>query len=91
MFASKTISGHLARGLVGLGAVVVAMFLSPSQPWLAIALLPFALIALRGCPMCWTVGLVQTLHAKLSGKRGRRGRCVATARSQPAERHPRHP
>jgi hypothetical protein len=68
MFASKTVVGHLARGVVGLGALLGGVLLTERHPWLALSLLPVALFALRGCPMCWTVGLIQTVHARLRGR-----------------------
>lgn len=67
MFASRSIAEHLVRGVVGLGTFAAAMVLAPSHPW-ALAFLPVAFVALRGCPMCWTVGLVETVAAKLRGK-----------------------
>lgn len=75
MFASKSLWEHLARGAAGVGALVAAVALGPTWPWLSLALLPLALVALRGCPMCWTVGLVQTLHARLQ-KKPTEGLCV---------------
>jgi len=32
-----------------------------AHPWLSLVAGVAALVALRGCPMCWTVGLVETL------------------------------
>src|SRR5262249_45596859 len=32
-----------------------------AHPWLSLGAGVAALVALRGCPMCWTVGLVETL------------------------------
>ena len=67
MFASKTISGHLTRGALGLGALAASGSLAAEHPWLSLALIPAALLALRGCPLCWTVGLFQTVAARLRG------------------------
>jgi len=75
MFASSSISRHLARGVVGLGAMITSLSVATSHPWLALGLLPVALVALRGCPTCWTVGLFQTVHARLRGKSAQ-GRCA---------------
>jgi hypothetical protein len=75
MFASNGVGEHLARGLVGLGALAASTFWAASHPWLALAALPVAVIALRGCPMCWTVGLVQTVVARIRGKTSP-GACV---------------
>lgn len=68
MFASKSIFVHLIRGVVGLGAFALAATVAPAHPLLAMAMVPVALVALRGCPMCWTIGLVQTVAARLQGK-----------------------
>src|SRR4051812_32164817 len=46
---------HLARGIVGLLAVVLAFDLAPSHPVTAIACAAAALASFRGCPMCWMI------------------------------------
>lgn len=61
MFASKSLPVHLARGVVGLGASAGAMFVAGHHPWLALAALAAGIFALRGCPSCWFLGLVQTV------------------------------
>lgn len=68
MFASKTLLEHLARGAIAIGAFVVASLIAPAHPWLALVMVPVALVALRGCPMCWTIGLMQTVLAKVRGR-----------------------
>lgn len=67
MFASKSIGEHLLRGLLGASAAAAAVVLAPAHPLLALGLVLIAFVALRGCPMCWTVGLAQTVTAKLRG------------------------
>jgi hypothetical protein len=67
MFASNTLVEHLLRGVVGIGAFALAATLASSHPLLALTLLPVALVALRGCPMCWTMGLIETIAAKVRG------------------------
>lgn len=67
MFASKSIPEHVLRGVIGFGAFVASATIATSHPYLSVALLPVALLALRGCPMCWTIGLVQTVVARLRG------------------------
>lgn len=59
--ASRSLSEHLLRGLAGAAAVVLAIVLAGSVGPVSLALLPVALIAWRGCPTCWTVGLLGTL------------------------------
>ncbi|MFF2087378.1 hypothetical protein ACFVVM_26690 [Nocardia sp. NPDC058176] len=58
-FAS--LPAHLLRGLIGFGALIGSLALIPITGPLSLALLPLALFALRGCPMCWLIGLAQTL------------------------------
>jgi hypothetical protein len=88
MFGSKTILGHLARGALGVGTLGFAVSGAAAHPWLALAALPIALVAFRGCPTCWTVGLVQTVVAKLQGKSTeglcRDGSCALPSRREPA-------
>ena len=60
-FASATVGAHLRRGLLGFVPLALAVVVWPRFG--LIALLPTAVgaVALRGCPMCWTVGLIQTV------------------------------
>lgn len=74
-FASRTITGHLARGVVGISAAVAAVALAPAHPWSVALLLPLAVLALRGCPMCWLIGLAQTIAARM-GSKALHGACV---------------
>ncbi len=46
----------LVRGAIGLALLAVAV--SASEPLVVIPALLVALIAFRGCPMCWLVGLI---------------------------------
>ncbi|MFD9012518.1 hypothetical protein [Streptomyces sp. NPDC059552] len=60
-FASSTLPRHLVRGAVGIGSLIGAFALLPLYGPLTLALAPVGLVALRGCPMCWAIGLAQTL------------------------------
>lgn len=86
MFASAGILEHLTRGLIGLGAFWVTSAWSEAHPWLPFITLPLALLALRGCPMCWLVGLAETLVAKVRGRQVERT-CIdgSCARRAPPE------
>ena len=69
-FASNTLKEHLARGVVGAGAVFgIATVSASSFAWWAVpvdgALVVTALVALRGCPMCWSIGLIETAKVRL--------------------------
>lgn len=47
----------LTRGAAGSALIAVAV--SAHDPFVAIPSLLVALIAFRGCPMCWVFGLVE--------------------------------
>ncbi len=60
-FGSRSIAIHLIRG-AGAAAVLWAGFLaSQISPWLTLLSVFFALWLMRGCPLCWTIGLFETL------------------------------
>jgi hypothetical protein len=60
-FATCSLPAHLLRGAIGFGLIVGAVVATPVIGWPSWLMLPAGLVALRGCPMCWTAGLVQTL------------------------------
>jgi hypothetical protein len=74
-FASSSLPRHLARGAVGFGGIGGGLALLPVMGIAALVLVPVGLIALRGCPMCWTMGLVQTLSAGRVRRECVDGRC----------------
>ncbi len=71
MFASSSVAEHVVRGVLGLLLVVAAFALAGRQP-LALLLLVPAVVAWRGCPTCWLMGLGATLS---------RGRVAGTCRT----------
>jgi hypothetical protein len=44
-----------------------AVAIASTHPWLSAAAAVLGMIALRGCPTCWTIGLIQTVAAKIRG------------------------
>lgn len=62
-FASESLTGHLIRGGVAICLLVWAIQ-HQMQPTLSILAGIGALIAFRGCPMCWTIGLIETVVQK---------------------------
>lgn len=62
-FASATVPRHLARGAIGFGALAGSLVLLRAVGPASLLLAPIGLVALRGCPMCWAVGLVETVSA----------------------------
>jgi hypothetical protein len=60
MFGSAFLGAHLMRGAAAAALLAWAIVHQTAHPWLSLGAGVAALVALRGCPMCWTVGLVET-------------------------------
>ncbi|MEV0650730.1 hypothetical protein AB0I28_36300 [Phytomonospora sp. NPDC050363] len=60
-FASSSLPRHLLRGVLGFGSLILSVALIPAFGPATLLLAPVGLLALRGCPMCWAIGLAQTL------------------------------
>jgi hypothetical protein len=65
LFASKSIPEHIVRGCIGTAGLVAAVWaLSFPEIISVIGASGFflvSLVAFRGCPVCWTVGLLNTI------------------------------
>jgi len=61
--ASTSVAAHLTRGAIGFGLIAAALVLTTSRGPAALLFAPFGLLALRGCPTCWIVGLIETISA----------------------------
>ena len=77
-FASASLPKHLVRGVVGFVALVGSVALIPVVGPVSLVLLPVGLIALRGCPMCWTIGLMQTISRGRLQRSCEGGQCKLT-------------
>jgi hypothetical protein len=64
-FASTNIRTHLLRGVAGIVIFAFAVRLGEHHGWLALALVPVAVWLLRGCPMCWAIGLVEIVAKRV--------------------------
>ena len=51
---------HLLRGLGAAALVGVALVPPAGLSCVTLLLLPLAALLLRGCPMCWLIGLIKT-------------------------------
>lgn len=60
MFASKSITEHLVRGLAGFTALVAAFVVMTHGSLWSIPLALVGVVFLRGCPTCWMIGLMET-------------------------------
>lgn len=65
IFGNASLALHLLRGLFGFAALLAAGFGHDRLGWPILLLLPAAIWALKGCPICWTIGLFETLAAKI--------------------------
>ncbi|MGW7459282.1 hypothetical protein [Streptomyces sp. NPDC054797] len=74
-FASASVPRHLVRGAIGFGALIAAFALMPTTGPASLLLAPIGVLALRGCPTCWTIGLVQTLSRGRLRRACTDGRC----------------
>ena len=64
IFGSAFLGAHLMRGAAAAALLAWAIVHQTAHPWLFFAGVA-ALVALRGCPMCWTVGLGETLSGRV--------------------------
>jgi hypothetical protein len=61
--AGTSLARQLTRGAIGFGLIGAALTLTPSAGPAALLLALPGIVALRGCPMCWIAGLIQTISA----------------------------
>ncbi len=59
-----SITWHLLRGAGALALIALAVLPSSVHPWIAPPAVIGAVLLLRGCPMCWLVGLLERLSAR---------------------------
>ncbi|MEV7615523.1 hypothetical protein [Streptomyces sp. NPDC089799] len=82
-FASSSLPRHLVRGAVGFGGLIGSVALLPLVGLVSLLLLPVGVLALRGCPMCWTIGLLQTVSRGRLQRSCENGTCeLVTAKRQ---------
>lgn len=66
LFATRTITGHVIRGAIAFTLLYVAIVQQHTQFGLSLVSALLALAMMRGCPVCWTIGLVETIQQRLS-------------------------
>lgn len=74
-FKSRTVAGHVIRGALGFGFLAIAMVYAAQLGWWAIVPALAALVCFRGCPMCWTFGLIETVFSRKTGVACADGSC----------------
>lgn len=81
-FASASVPRHIARGVIGFGALVGSLALMPAVGWVSLLLLPVGVLALRGCPTCWAIGLVETISRGRLRRECEDGQCTLVAQGE---------
>ena len=76
--AGSPVTRHLARGIIGFAALIGSVALIPVLGVVSLTLAPVGLVALRGCPACWVIGLAQAIS------QGRPERSCVGGRCEPA-------
>jgi len=72
MFCSTSVAAHLLRGAAALALMAAAFFLNDLGLIWSVLAVGGALLLLRGCPMCWLIGLFETMRRDAdSGAKGR--------------------
>jgi hypothetical protein len=74
-FARGSVTAHVARGVVGFGLLAASVVLFPVIGLFSLFGLPAGVVALRGCPTCWVIGLAQTISRGRLARRCVDGRC----------------
>jgi hypothetical protein len=59
LFASRSVTEHVVRGVLGLVVLVAGIALAQVSGWWLL-LLPVTVVLWRGCPTCWLMGLIAT-------------------------------
>lgn len=87
-FASSSLPRHLVRGVIGFGSLIVSVALIPTVGPVSLLLLPLGVLALRGCPMCWTIGLIQTISRGRLQRTCEDGRCTLSVADRDHQERP---
>ena len=66
MSCSRSLYVYLLRGLGAVALLVPGFVYANAVPWLLPVLLIGAIVLLRGCPMCWLIGLFEAIAARRS-------------------------
>lgn len=69
MSCSRSLSVHLLRGASAVALLVLGFACANAVPWLLPMTLAGAVVLLRGCPMCWLMGLFEAMSKRRLGAR----------------------
>ena len=63
LFATQTLTGVI-RGAVAFALLYLAIEQRHLHPGASLLAGLLALVAMRGCPVCWTIGLAETIRQR---------------------------
>jgi hypothetical protein len=66
LFATQTVTGHLLRGALAFALLYFAIGQQHLHPGASLLAGLLALVAMRGCPVCWTIGLAETIRERFA-------------------------
>lgn len=66
MFCSTSVTQHLLRGAAAAALLACAVALFQTQVFVALLAVGGALLLMRGCPVCWLMGLFETIARRRS-------------------------
>lgn len=64
LFATRSLTGHLIRGAAAFALLYLAIGQQHLHPVASLAAGLLALAAMRGCPVCWMIGLAETIRQR---------------------------
>jgi hypothetical protein len=64
LVATQTLTGHMIRGAVAFALLYLAIEQQHLHPVASLLAGLLALVALRGCPVCWTIGLAESIRQR---------------------------
>jgi hypothetical protein len=64
-----SLAAHITRGAIAGALLTWAVLHQSSQPTLAVAAGVAAVVAMRGCPLCWTLDLFAIVAGRIRGRR----------------------
>ena len=68
VFGSRSVTRHLLRGGIAASLLAFALLNELSFPPVTVAAVGLAVFFMRGCPMCWTVGLLETIAMRVKAR-----------------------
>ncbi len=83
MFRSGSVAVHVLKGVLGFGFLAIALQYASVLGWWTLVPVAGALVCFQGCPMCWIVGLIETVL-----RRKTRTACAIRTDTSPASRLP---